>query len=407
MTARAAVIGVSGFGAIHYADLMRERAAGRVEIVGATIINQAEEVEKCNALRAIGCPVYDDYRKMLTDLRGKLDLCLIPTAIAMHLPMTLAALEAGANVFVEKPVTPTLQEAAVMAAAEKRSGRFVAVGYQAIYQPEIHRIKKLLLSGAIGTPRLFKAYGLWPRTAAYYHRNNWAAKLGSPEHWVLDSPFTNAFAHYLNLLSFYAGNSFAETAEVDTVEAGLFRINPVESCDTAAITVTTRDQKRLQLHVTHCSEENIDPVGCIIGDRGSIEYSLRKNIVRDIDGAIVDEFDSTTPDSAVRRHIFDALLARLHDPQSFICTIEIAAKHTLISNAIFDSASIHTLPPEAYRITMRDQAEYRYIPGIDNAIRRAFRENRQLNTQDYPWAVSSKPFSVANYQSFSGNLIQK
>ena len=39
----AAIIGISGFGAVHYNDFLREHAAGRIHIVGATVINQEEE----------------------------------------------------------------------------------------------------------------------------------------------------------------------------------------------------------------------------------------------------------------------------------------------------------------------------------------------------------------------------
>ena len=142
-----AVIGVSGFGAVHYNDFVREHAAGRVNVVAATIINQAEEAEKCSFLKSIGCRLFTDYRAMLEEFRGKIDICFIPTGIAMHCPMTVAALESGANVYVEKPVAPTVEEAEIMKAAEKRTGRFVAVGYQTMYQPETRRIKELLLSG--------------------------------------------------------------------------------------------------------------------------------------------------------------------------------------------------------------------------------------------------------------------
>ena len=113
-------------------------------------------------------PAFTDYRKMLEEFRGKIDICFIPTGIAMHCPMTVAALESGANVYVEKPVAPTVEETEIMKEAEKRTGRFVAVGYQTMYQPETRRIKELLLSGAIGTPRIFKSYALWPRNDAYY-----------------------------------------------------------------------------------------------------------------------------------------------------------------------------------------------------------------------------------------------
>ena len=77
-----AVIGISGFGAVHYADFVREHAAGRVNVVAATVINQADEPEKCAFLQSIGCRLFTDYRAMLEEFRGKIDLCFIPTGIA-------------------------------------------------------------------------------------------------------------------------------------------------------------------------------------------------------------------------------------------------------------------------------------------------------------------------------------
>ncbi len=70
-----AIIGVSGFGQTHYRDLLRYQQKGRLNISAATIINQDQEAEKCAELRALGCVIYDDYRKMLEDFKGKLDLC--------------------------------------------------------------------------------------------------------------------------------------------------------------------------------------------------------------------------------------------------------------------------------------------------------------------------------------------
>ncbi len=103
---RAAIIGVSGYGATIYSDLMREKNNGLLEITAATIINQNEEKAKCDELKAMGCRLYTDYREMLGN--EKLDICFIPTGIHLHAPMTVAALEAGVNVVVEKPAAATV-----------------------------------------------------------------------------------------------------------------------------------------------------------------------------------------------------------------------------------------------------------------------------------------------------------
>src|SRR3954463_10938818 len=105
-----ALIGISGYGRVHL-QLAREcEERGEVEIVAVTVINPQDEVENIAQLRARGCKIFSDYREMLRELRGRIDLCLIPTGIAWHARMTIAALQAGANVLVEKPLAGSMAE---------------------------------------------------------------------------------------------------------------------------------------------------------------------------------------------------------------------------------------------------------------------------------------------------------
>jgi len=201
----AAIIGVSGFGSVHYADLIRYNERGELQIIGATIINQEEEAEKCSKLKSLGCEIFTDYKTMLEKFKGTLNICFIPTGISMHVPMAIDALKSGANVFVEKPVTALLSELQTLKKAEKASGKFVAVGYQTIYQPSIAKIKHAILNGKLGEVHTIKFCGISVRDKAYYSRNNWAGCIKNGKNWILDSPFNNAMAHQVNLICFFAG----------------------------------------------------------------------------------------------------------------------------------------------------------------------------------------------------------
>src|SRR5262245_60263286 len=91
---RLALIGLSGYGRIHL-QLAREcRDRGEVDIAAAAVINPDEERENIAELRARGCEIFSDYNEMLTRLKGRIDLCLIPTGIHWHARMTTAALRA-------------------------------------------------------------------------------------------------------------------------------------------------------------------------------------------------------------------------------------------------------------------------------------------------------------------------
>ena len=193
------LLAFSGFGNVHYSDLMREVEVGNCKIIAATVINQDDEVEKCEKLKSLGTILYADYNEMLEKHKGEIDLCCIPTGISMHAPMSIAAMRYGANVFVEKPVAATIQEVLEMKQVEAETGKFCAIGYQHIYLPNVRQAKELILSGGIGKLKSIRVKGLWPRDEKYYNRNNWAGTIRANGEWVLDSPFNNALSHYLNL----------------------------------------------------------------------------------------------------------------------------------------------------------------------------------------------------------------
>src|SRR5262249_27125386 len=129
----AAIIGISGYGRHHLLMALEQALQRRLRLVAATVVNQEEESFFCARLRAAGCEIFSSTAEMWARWAGKVELCFIPTGIHLHAPMTLEALEAGANVFVEKPLAATSAEAARIARTEQATGRFVAVGFQDIY----------------------------------------------------------------------------------------------------------------------------------------------------------------------------------------------------------------------------------------------------------------------------------
>jgi len=403
----AGIIGVTGFGAVHYNDLCREYKNGNVKICAAVIINPEAVPEKIEFLKSVGCEIFSDYELMLQKYAGKLDLCCIPTGIAMHRPMTVAALAAGCNVFVEKPVAPTIEDAEAMEAAAAKAGKFIAVGYQTMYQPETHKIKKILLSGQLGKARRLKCHALWPRTSAYYGRNGWAGHLfsssGAP---ILDSPFTNALAHYLNLLLFQAGSSFGKPAEVCSVDAQMLRANPIESCDTAAIHAVTKDGKEILFTISHTvkADEKIDPISEIECEKGKIWYSQQETIVYGADGGILNRFPSA--DSAeTRSNVWKGLFARIQDPAAFICTPEIAKAPLLVSNAVYDCTPVTDVPAAQVEISCdENQVFLRSVRGMAEAVKRSYEEFRMFHTGDFTFAPPVSHLDLNGYHSFERRL---
>jgi predicted dehydrogenase len=71
----------------------------------------------------------------------------------LHAPVTLAALESGKHVLVEKPMALTLADAEAMVAAAERASRVLMCGLSLRFSSAIRQVKTLLDAGKIGTPR--------------------------------------------------------------------------------------------------------------------------------------------------------------------------------------------------------------------------------------------------------------
>jgi len=396
---RTCIIGVSGFAAAHYNDLLGEVKSGRMQASGATVINPSDESEKCAKLRELDCMIFDDYRAMLDDLGSECDLCLIPTGLPWHARMTCDAFRASMNVLVEKPAAPTIQEVRAMQEAEAESGRFAAVGYQHIYNPAVQAIKGALLEGLVGELHTLKAWGIWPRNDAYYSRNDWAGRLREGPQWVLDSPFNNALAHYLNLLCFFAGNRFDAVAQPVTIQAELYRAHRIESCDTACMRIATGEGPTLYFYATHCGRAQSEPVLELQGDRGVLTWDMGRQPSIQRRGCPSEPIPGIDFRLS-RKDILDHVEWRINDPGAFICTLEMAASQTLCANGAHESSAIHTIPEKYLRREEEAGSVWTHVEGLDEILMRAKENDALFSEMGAPWAQPERSIDLRNYGAF-------
>ena len=384
MKPRIALVGVSGFAGVYYEDLILRAATGSIDLAAATVINEEEVPEKCAGLRRAGCRIYRHYEEMLEAERGRIDLCIIPTGIHLHAPMTIAALEADWNVLLEKPAAATLAEVEKMKEAEIRSGRFVAVAYQHMYAPETMMLKRALCDGIVGEIHSIKCLGLWPRFKEYYSRNDWAGRLLSKGRWVLDAPFNNALAHWLNLMIFFAGEEVLRAGTPLSLEAELYRARQIESCDTACFRIGTELGANIYFWVGHSCPQEVGPIMEIRGTEGTVRWAGTQIRHRDGRGERVLAECSDSP--ALRRHLFDAILQRLNGVPVFACDLDMAGRQTLISNRAFEMASIYTIGA-ADLCPSPERPGESFIRGIEQDGLRAFEEEKLWSEIPTAWAM--------------------
>jgi predicted dehydrogenase len=86
-----------------------------------------------------------------------LDAVAIATPAPTHAPLARAALEAGVDVFVEKPLALTGADAAALAALADERGRVLMVDHLLVYHPAVQALKEIVDGGRLG--RVFYLYG--------------------------------------------------------------------------------------------------------------------------------------------------------------------------------------------------------------------------------------------------------
>ncbi|MCY4187189.1 MAG: Gfo/Idh/MocA family oxidoreductase [Bryobacterales bacterium] len=120
-----------------------------------------------------------DYREVLA--RPDVDAVVIATPDHWHGTMALAAIDAGLDVYLEKPMTHTIAEAKAVARRVRETGAVLQVGSQTTSADQWWKARKALQDGMIGT--LISSQGS-------YHRNslrgewNWTPERGRG--WVIE-----------------------------------------------------------------------------------------------------------------------------------------------------------------------------------------------------------------------------
>ncbi|MEX0285303.1 MAG: Gfo/Idh/MocA family protein [Paracoccaceae bacterium] len=104
----------------------------------------------------------------IADVDVPADGILLATPTGTHAPLTLAALDRGWHVLVEKPVADTLENADAMIAASATTGRHVLVGHHRRYHPCVQKLKSILDSGQLGRPVAASLLWLMKKPDAYF-----------------------------------------------------------------------------------------------------------------------------------------------------------------------------------------------------------------------------------------------
>jgi predicted dehydrogenase len=148
-------VGVIGVGARVQSGLLdAATAVPGVEVIG---VCDAYKGRVTRALERLGSKAkdYGDYRALLAD--KAIDAVIIATPDHWHKQQTLEALAAGKHVYLEKPMTLTIDEGPEMYGAAEKAGRVLQIGSNGMSSKLQETARDIIKSGKLGEINLIRA----------------------------------------------------------------------------------------------------------------------------------------------------------------------------------------------------------------------------------------------------------
>lgn len=230
--------------------------APRVAIIGCGLIGQKRAAALGEAASVMACADIvveraislasrsggthsDDWREVVK--RDDVDVVVVSTVNSLLSEISVAALEAGKHVLLEKPAARSVKELDRVIAASKTSGKLVHVGFNHRYHPALLKASEIVGSGALGDLMFVRArYGHGGRVG---YEKEWRANpalSGGGE--LIDQG-----VHLIDLARKFLGDFAEVTGHAET----LFWDMPVD--DNAFLLLRTPGGKTAFLHAS-CTE---------------------------------------------------------------------------------------------------------------------------------------------------------
>lgn len=197
-------VGLIGAGSISEAHLNAYVNNSKVELVAICDLNEERAREKAEKYGAK--EVYTDYNELLDN--PNIDAVSICTWNNSHAEISIAALNKGKHVLVEKPMTTDVEKALAMEEAVKKSGKKLQVGFVRRYASNTQILKQFIDNDDLGE--------------IYYAKATCFRRLGNPGGWFADiersggGPLIDLGVHVIDVLWFLMGCPKVKTISGNT-----------------------------------------------------------------------------------------------------------------------------------------------------------------------------------------------
>jgi predicted dehydrogenase len=290
---------IAGFGSIGRRHLRNLRALGEQDIIlyrthQSTLPDDeiSDLVVETDLAKALG------YRP---------DAVIVANPTAKHLEVAIPAAQAGCHLFLEKPISNSLDRLDELTAALRQGGGQVLVGFQFRFHPGLQQVAGLLKQGALG--RQLTAHAHWGEFLPNWHpwedyRNSYSARpdLGGGVVLTLSHPFD-----YLRWLIGEVDGVFALTGHLGELE-----IN-VE--DTAEISLHFAGGQLGSLHLDYNQQPPAHRLE-MIGTQGTLRWDNADGTVR-LYNASAGTWETYQPPQGFERN--DLFLAEMRHFREVAC----------------------------------------------------------------------------------------
>ena len=255
------VVGCGSIGRRHMRNLL---ALGENDIVAYDV-----SLECCRqAEQEYGVKAFSD---MDTALAQQPDVAIICTPSSLHISCALSAAENGCHLFIEKPLSHTMDGVDELAALVKKRGLVTLVGCNMRFHPCIAKIKGLLDEGSIG--RVISARVQVGQYLPDWHpwedyRQGYSAKKALGGGIILDG------IHEIDYITWLMGG-------VDKVFcfAGKLSSLEIDTEDTAEILLKLKSGALAEVHLDYV-QRSCARACQIIGEEGTILWDINEKKVR-------------------------------------------------------------------------------------------------------------------------------
>lgn len=354
------LVGAGGYGE-NYVKEMLYHCPEDVECVGV-VDKYLNSCALYSEIQKAGIPTYETMEAFYEQKTA--DLVTIATPPIFHCEQARLAMEHGAYVLTEKPLSNNLEEAFQMAEFEKTYGKFLAVGYQWSYSDEIQAVKKDILSGVLGAPVAMKTAISWPRSIDYYNRGcGWGGKIRFEGKLLLDSVASNACAHYIHNMLFLLGETMESSVTAKIKEAQCLRANDIENFDTCVIKAVTENQVPIYFAASHAAKDCKEPQFVYEFENATVSYVADEEENAKIKAVFKDGTVKVygDPFSNQMKKLYDCLDAIRTNTRP-ICTATTAIPHTKLITELYETTPVQNFSKE--KIKYNEKENRIYVEGL-------------------------------------------